>query len=42
MFSMLSLAKALETEPNRSNICPECGNAQVLRWSVLEVEEILL
>ena len=32
MLSILSLAKALEKEPNRSNICPECGDAQVLRW----------
>jgi hypothetical protein len=32
MLSILSLAKDLETEPNRSNICPECGDAQVLRW----------
>ena len=32
MLSILSLAKPLKTEPNRSNICPECGDAQVLRW----------
>jgi len=32
MFSILGLAKTLENEPNRSNICPECGDAQVLRW----------
>ena len=31
-FSILSSAKALENGPNRSNICPECGGAQVLRW----------
>jgi len=32
MFSISRLAKAFENEPNRSNICPECGDAQVLRW----------
>ena len=32
LSSALSSAKALENGPNRSNICPECGGAQVLRW----------
>ena len=32
MLSILNLAKDLENEPNRSNICPECGDAQVLQW----------
>ena len=32
MLSILSFGKDFENEPNRSNICPECGDAQVLRW----------
>ena len=32
MFLKINIAKAFEKEPNRSNICPECGGAQVLRW----------
>jgi len=32
MFLKLSLAKGFEKEPNLSNICPECGDAQVMQW----------
>ena len=36
MFLKLSLPKAFEKKPNRSNICPECGVAQVLQWDTAE------
>ena len=32
MLSKLKSVKPFEKEPNRSNICPECGEAQVLKW----------
>jgi hypothetical protein len=32
MFSKFSSAKTFTNKPNRSNICPECGGAQVLQW----------
>ena len=32
MFTKFSSAKLFGKEPNRSNICPECGEAQVFKW----------
>ena len=32
MFTKISSAKLFGEAPNRSNICPECGEAQVFRW----------
>ena len=32
MLTKLSSAKLFGKEPNRSNICPECGEAQVFKW----------
>ena len=32
MLTTLSSAKLFGKEPNRSNICPECGEAQVFKW----------
>jgi len=32
MFSNNSSEKAFGSEPTKSNICPECGEAQVFKW----------
>ena len=32
MFTKFSSAKLFGKKPNRSNICPECGEAQVFKW----------
>ena len=32
MFSNNSSGKAFGSEPTKSNICPECGEAQVFKW----------
>ena len=32
MLTKLSSAKLFGKKPNRSNICPECGEAQVFKW----------
>ena len=32
MLAKFSSAKLFGKEPNRSNICPECGEAQVFKW----------
>ena len=32
MLTKFSSAKLFGEAPNRSNICPECGEAQVFRW----------
>ena len=32
MFLKSSAVKIFKTEPSLSNICPECGEAQVLEW----------
>ena len=32
MFKKISSAKLFGKKPNRSNICPECGEAQVFKW----------
>ena len=32
MFLQSSSAKLFGEAPNRSNICPECGEAQVFKW----------
>ena len=32
MFLKSSAVKIFKTEPSKSNICPECGEAQVLKW----------
>ena len=32
MFTKFSSAKLFGEAPNRSNICPECGEAQVFKW----------
>ena len=32
MFLKSSAVKIYKTEPSQSNICPECGEAQVLEW----------
>ena len=32
MFLNNSPGKAFGSEPTKSNICPECGEAQVFKW----------
>ena len=32
MFSKFILARSSGKEPDRSNICPECGEAQMFKW----------
>ena len=32
MFLNNSSEKAFGSEPTKSNICPECGEAQVFKW----------
>ena len=32
MLIKFSSVKTAWKQPNRSNICPECGEAQVLKW----------
>ena len=32
MFLKSSAVKIFKTEPSQSNICPECGEAQVFKW----------
>ena len=32
MLTKFSSAKFFWEAPNRSNICPECGEAQVFKW----------
>ena len=32
MLSKFIAAKPFGKEPDKSNICPECGEAQVLKW----------
>ena len=32
MFLKSSAVKIFKKEPSLSNICPECGEAQVLKW----------
>ena len=32
MLTKFSSAKLFGKEPNKSNICPECGEAQVFKW----------
>ena len=34
MLTKFSSAKLFGKEPNRSNICPECGEAQELKWDI--------
>ena len=32
MILKINLSQPFGNEPKRSNICPECGEAQVLEW----------
>ena len=32
MIEKLSIAKPFADEPKKYNICPECGDAQKLKW----------
>ena len=32
MILKINLSQSFGSEPKRSNICPECGEAQVLEW----------
>ena len=32
MLLKFSAVKIFKKKPNQSNICPECGDAQVLQW----------
>jgi len=43
MITKFSIAEPFGNAPKRSNICPECGEVQVLRWeNVGEARNITL
>ena len=35
MILKINLSQSFGNEPKKSNICPECGEAQVLEWDRL-------